>query len=138
MKKIKRELKFRAWEQELEIMIPYERIAGVMREPINGKLDHDSILHYSPLSPIGKGGYTIETLGSEFYEIMQSTGLKDKNDKEYYHMDVFSIGEDKYVVVENFGGWGFYDRMMKWTWLYTITSHAEIIGNIFENPELIK
>ena len=98
--------------------------------------------------------------------IMQFTGLLDKNGKEIYEGDLitsseFSIQEDEngdyvqdekgnYVTLryevkiewmeidafEVYGWniWGFYDNPLG----KRIQSEIEVIGNIFENPELIK
>lgn len=79
----------------------------------------------------------------------QFTGLLDKNKKEYSHKDIFNIpcsnaGCRSYVighshVVEwNFGGWGFYDKLQRWAFLYKYAKDGEIIGNIYENAELLK
>jgi hypothetical protein len=73
------------------------------------------------------------------YELMQYTGLTDKNGKEIYEGDIIHLkfGElnanlvvkwDKYMGLKYHNG--------GWTSLVHVDTHGEVIGNIFENPEL--
>ena len=78
------------------------------------------------------------------FEVMQYTGLKDNNGKEIYEGDVVEIYLYEYASVdetqkitigENKGGRNFYRDV---GYLQNINSkHVEIIGNMYENPELI-
>jgi uncharacterized phage protein (TIGR01671 family) len=79
-------------------------------------------------------------------EIMQYTGLKDKNGKEIYEGDILKgYGKEitRYVVAftngsfdlyHNFGRWGLLHRMYE---LDMRDMPPEIIGNIHENPDLL-
>ena len=83
--------------------------------------------------------------------IMQSTGLKDKNGKEIFEGDIITNGMD-IVDVRNHGTLGFYTivngREMFFGHGTSIeefeediegfTEIAEIIGNIYENPEFLE
>ena len=83
----------------------------------------------------------------EFDEItlMQSTGLKDKNGKEVFVGDIIKCtrGCPHEVYLEKEYG-GTYFGGMPAVYLkylgegYAWTEHEEIIGNIYENPELLE
>jgi hypothetical protein len=79
------------------------------------------------------------------YILMQYTGLKDKNGKEIYEGDVISLGKHPYEV-----GWGEdgFESYYGYTGVVlrgayeestdsTSATKWEIIGNIYENPELL-
>lgn len=72
----------------------------------------------------------------------QYTGLKDKNEVEIYEGDVLKVIRTLYIVTHNKYTGG-YDLRMHNGVIATITNEencrlCEIIGNIHENPELIK
>ena len=73
----------------------------------------------------------------ERYELMQSTGLRDKNGKEIYEGDILQVSTPdkgwRGSVSWATRGWRLNDTDL---WRYEI-SCIEIIGNIYENPELI-
>jgi uncharacterized phage protein (TIGR01671 family) len=78
-------------------------------------------------------------------ELMQSTGLKDKNGKEVFVGDIIKCtrGCLHEVYIEKEYG-GTYFGGMPAVYLkdlregYAWTEHEEIIGNIYENPELLE
>ena len=80
--------------------------------------------------------------------IMQSTGLKDKNDKEIFEGDVVRqvrtqpTTENETitgVVTMIEGAWLIMDDCEQLaSYLWSETDENEIIGNIYENPELLE
>ena len=91
-------------------------------------------------------GYSFDFyLEDENATIMQSTGLKDKNGKEVFVGDIIKCtrGCPHEVYLEKEYG-GTYIGGMPAIYLkgllsgYAWTEHEEIIGNIYENPELLE
>ena len=71
----------------------------------------------------------------------QFTGIKDKNGKEIYEGDIFdSPSKNKFKVVWWIDGW-FYQNCSDEKpigHLIEVAQDWEVIGNIYENPELIE
>jgi uncharacterized phage protein (TIGR01671 family) len=71
--------------------------------------------------------------------LMQYTGLKDKNGKEIYEGDILT---SRIMIACNlfFNNLGIVDLPLQeqWAGLSTELEKEKVIGNIYENPELLK
>lgn len=77
--------------------------------------------------------------------LMQSTGLKDKNGVDVYQGDIIRCTRGcphEVIWLEKYGG-TFFGGMPAWYLSglsngYSWTGREEVIGNIYENPELLE
>ena len=128
--------RYRAWHVLAEEMINEILIISFVRKEIIGKFSDGSTS--VPLK------FEDERNGEDVI-LMQSTGLKDKNDKEVFVGDIIKCtrGCLHEVYIEKEYG-GTYIGGMPAVYLkglregYAWTEHEEIIGNIYENPELLE
>ena len=86
------------------------------------------------------------TVSPDEIELMQSTGLKDKNGKEIFEGDIVDY-KGREAVVKWHGSYasfiyrfvdGLQERVSKWDPLFLACYNFEVIGNIYENPELLE
>ena len=132
-----REIKFRAWHKEKKLMLDVATIE--FRE--DGTCEGARCNH--PLIHGGNWYYYLD----EDIKLIQYTGLKDKNGKEVYEGDIVECyvdGIKEISKVEFFEGC-FCIRAKNndpdyIPCLCTVDTNQtlEIIGNIYENPELIE
>jgi uncharacterized phage protein (TIGR01671 family) len=138
-----REIKFRCWD------IERKRIRGVadIKWFDNGNIRvnaTESDKNYEPLLYMKE--YQVKELKE--FELLQYTGLKDKNGKEIYEKDILKNGGYLYLVEydNGFNQHVIYDDWLKKnvfdrneiTWLSQIyCDRYEVIGNIYENKELL-
>ena len=119
--------KFRAWDENGKIMNSVVSIDFETKEATNGG----------------------DIFKLENIELMQSTGLKDKNSVEIFEGDIIKLqeGHTSYYVVEwhKKGMWVFRyienkDQYYPFDLVYSFSDHIrnEVIGNRFENPELLE
>ena len=123
-----REIKFRAWIKEKKEMIDNARPDFFCKQ-----------LHY--LCGNSAGGQDVLGVSTEDIELMQYTGLKDKNEKEIYEGDIFYTGSKKILYVVEWIDCGLKGRQIKnksWIGLDYWKDDIKVIGNIYENPEVIK
>ena len=91
-------------------------------------------------------GYGITNLrGADEIELMQSTGLKDKNGEEIFEGDIVDYKGRK-AVIKWHGSYASFiyrfvdelkERVSEWHPLFLAYYHFEVIGNIYDNKELL-
>lgn len=125
-----RELKFRAWYYE------HGEKGGMFYDCLPEKQDFTEwLIAFDGV----ESGYDGAFVLGEHIEVMQYTGLKDKNGKEIYEGDILEINGE-YCRKNNLDVY-----MEEITWehacfLPRITENEEweVIGNIYQNKELLK
>lgn len=133
-----REIKFKVWDGELKEMI------------YDGEIDNCE-------SRLDSGNLVIGSFDTneDWYELkpLQFIGLKDKNEKEIYEGDIvtwFADGIHKKATIKwGIGGWEAHrfdkrgddmELIFQFQSFIPVTRNGfdgEVIGNIYENPELL-
>ena len=120
-----REIKFRAWDKDSKEMIPLNNI----------DFEHNIMNKGS----LWKSLYSVE--------LLQYTWLKDKNGKEIYEGDLveycieWGYWNNDYTIKRTveYNEWH-YNPFIHWHEEFTQKTYpecCEVIGNIYENPELV-
>ena len=122
-----KEIKFRAWNKTKKIMTQAFAITG-----------RGSLILWK-----GRNGKTWDWAygkSKKLLEIMQYTGIKDKNGEEIYSGDLLrhNEGSKEYEVMWNDMGFWELDGSCLGMVMRDNPNGLEIVGNIYENPELIK
>ena len=126
-----REIKFRAWDLENKFMV----ISSTLKVRILAdKIPIDEIVRYE----------------SDF-ELMQFTGLTDKNGKEIFEGDILKADNENFVHVikyySEFMSFVMVKNNVESDWFHggnndyfsdDIKTNYKVIGNIYENPELLE
>lgn len=122
-------LKFRAWNKKLKL------------------LGDVSYIDFNSKKIIYHNGFVNYYVNFEDVEIMQSTGLKDKNGVEIYEGDIIDVGTripflNKIQRDEETAYLKLVPLDKRWTESYFTNfedkSRYEVIGNIYENKELLR
>ena len=131
-----REIKFRAWLKEDEKMANVETMDFT-----------DKSIQYLKKSEINNA-YILRRENFVDVELMQYTGLKDKNGTEIYENDIV-----KFIVLEGYGEhadqFEYIDKVEYYISEFELRQIGlklsdegiiviEIIGNVYENPELLE
>jgi len=127
-----RELKFRAWDLDNYQMYYQDRDNDSGEGPIIWSCSHGGLFFEEP-TPIPWYDPDRIEYRRPNQEVMQYTGLKDKNGKEIYEGDVISDGKVNAPVQWNdIGAWS-WEHGEDWGMIFE--EDVEVIGNIYENPE---
>lgn len=132
-----REIKFRAWLKEEKKMVNVETIDFT-----------DKSIQYLEKNEF-INAYLLRRMIFGDIELMQYTGLKDKNGKEIYEGDImkYKFPYDKRLKhispvksLETEASFGIKDRYGNEIPLYAIlaNNYFEVIGNIYENKNLLE
>jgi len=129
-----RDIKFRVWFQNDMIYL----------KPTVGKYDYENgiVLSFSEDGYAEFSAHERFDVGKELPPFMQYTGMKDKNRKEIYegdivvwdHLKATSLGEVYWNSNECVYAVRHPDEPVE-SWL---DNKCRIIGNVFENPDLLK
>jgi len=141
------EIKFRAWDKEVCRMYPQNGVIASMTFDQNNECIHLGINEYEQINAEGEGSW--RQYESTDFTLMQYTGLKDKNGVEIFEGDIVRYKETIQIDYESteirnveFAGGSFYPlpvyKECEDDWYTRAISDYEIIGNIYENPELLK
>ena len=116
-----REIKFRAWDKKEKRWYDWD----------------SGVCNFEKDKHIDIAVFDLE----DNFELMQFTGLKDKNGKEIFEGDIVKgiWGKNEADVFEVF--WedtGFWGKGKEGDYAFSDYHTLEVIGNKFENPELLK
>ncbi|WP_338964778.1 YopX family protein [Fusobacterium nucleatum] len=123
-----REIKFRAWHKEKKIMGEVLGIDILHKETFFSNEDVDCYEH------------------TDFkdIELMQYTGLYDKNEKEIYEGDIVKLRANHGIgVVKYYDEWGAFvveyikSKPLAVLGMNYYKENIEVLGNIYKNPELL-
>jgi len=135
-----REIKFRAWDSGNKCMIRFDGLwVSMLNRSICFSAVEDDLTEVGKDLP-GSYGTGADPEADDAYILMQFTGLHDKNGKEIYEGDILKANyTDSLTVVFENGAFCFVndinsgsDRLHQ-----NRTEKLFVIGNIYENPELI-
>lgn len=136
-----REIKFRAWSKEHNEMFSLSKPSkiGIIELNQHGEINTVGLFKYL------SGDYAFVTLNVADVEISQYTGLKDKNGVEIYEGDIITHNNGTTSLFNH-------EEVRYWEGSFIAGSctannalvnfnaslYIEVIGNIYENPELLK
>ena len=132
-----RPIKFRAWDIRCKHFIYYDiKNRGAFCIALDGGSGYEWTI---------KGGGGIQWWDKDRFILQQFTGLLDKNGKEVFEGDIISrirgiseiVWSDDGWAVKTFAGWKTQENVFCYQ-RFCEVGEIEIIGNIYETPELLK
>jgi len=125
-----REIKFRAWDEGNKIM--HEGVEFIR----SGTESNDWVLFKSDNQRLEDGDVLENPYFQQQIKLMQYTGLKDKNGKEIYEGDVVRWSGKVYLIEwhDKVAGFVMQNNGIERP---DVEFESEVIGNIYENPELL-
>lgn len=125
-----REIKFRAWDKERKEMRQIQLMDWSAWWVSTGTTwERGNTLEFGERN-------SFKNEKTDRHILMQFTGLKDKNGREIYEGDISKYtfhGEMKVDAIEFSAPLFTYRNSMRWS-----LNEDEVIGNIYENPELLE
>lgn len=125
--------KFRAWDEDHKYMEYTDKNLVVCFSDEGAEVtDHTTFSH--------------SCTSMQNYELMQSTGLKDKNGTEIYEGDIVQHSEKPNpwfsypfeVIQARTGEWRLDNFRCGTVLAFSNQDELEVLGNIYENPELLE
>lgn len=118
-----KEIKFRAWDKELNRMCDVIQLGT--KDIIVNYIEEDEISGYLPI---------------DRFEVLQYTGIKDKNGTEIYDKDIVEYIEDGiYEVYQHDSGAWMAGGNVIWEEINEVGLNPyKVMGNIYDNPELLE
>ncbi len=148
-----REIKFRAWDKSKELLVNAELILGIR---FDRRHQEPALITYTKKMKPSMEISDLDKIFCNEFELMQYTGLKDKNGTEIYERDVVKVTSLEYGV-KTIGkvAWGMSDfnhgnypafcipefesELNSFSQILDTGDYEiEVIGNIYEHPELLE
>ena len=150
--KMNRVIKFRAWQKYHKKMVEVTSISFDDNGEINGVATFVENQAPQRISYRGDllGRFFLKDERGMVLELMQYTGLKDKNGVEIYEGDIVQIKDHSFqrkpdgytgIEIDGFYPVTYTERMElvagQWLLMHQLP-YVTVIGNIYENPELLE
>jgi hypothetical protein len=125
---MKREIKFRCWDEKAVMNGGSSYMVYFDGEPFLDSMDGELRIRSN-----------VNFSANDLSPLMQFTGLKDKNGKDIYHHDIIDTESGRFTVVWDADAAAFrYHDTQGNSESPLNYDHLEVIGNVYENPELLK